>query len=1182
MKFQALNRKFNKTAVLSTFFLLFTCVQFTCAQSPTPPPGNYYTSWLGNTFMEVKGQKVVTEELNSISVSPNGIVFSAGYAETGGGGASFNASDGSFAGRYAGSNTGFGDPLGTVGSDNNYVYYGTSGYGILRAAHGGTSGTYTKFLSGKNIQGLYAKNGKLFVSDFGDGKIRILNTSTMAEESSFACASPTNLTVDKAGNIWVIIWTDETLQNPTGGPYWWGGKVKSFSPAGVPGPEITDFEGPRGIAVDTGGCLLLGGMSENGQIWKYDVTGTPTKVGTFGADKGIFGGVAGAITDSAKLHWVRSIAVDADNNIYTGSCYGTFWGGVIEKWNPGGKLIWRDFAGTSLDCAGIDPDNETEVYSKFHHYSLDYSKRTPGTEWSLKGFTVNRFKYPNDNRVDVSTDVQVRSLGAGAYRIGGKLFMARSRQYGYQWELYRQETSTDGEVLVPSVKMGNGGDHFNHFYNTTTKTWFDKPVFGGLYNAGWHIANNGDIFTMADNPDFIIQYKFQGFDEFNNPKWDAEHATKTASPMDYDARRLYYDSDEDVMYIAGDEPAGDWDNFLKIKRFENWSEGNRTPGFTATLPYDDNQYTPGTGYGGGRPTAFTVAGDYMFVLYGYGHIRILNKTDGELVGTLVQNVNGWHGSGGQVDAPYSLTAFKRLTGEYIFFFENAAWANIMMQRWCPDGTCSEVLTPLESVKLLPDTLNVYGTGTGTLQAGFFPNDASNKNVTWTSSNPAVAVVIGNPQSSCKVTGITTGSCFVRVTAKDGNKTDSTLVVVNNLPVSGINVLHDSINIGVGRNRQLNAIVLPATATNKKIGWESSDTTVVKVDSSGMLTAIEPGSTYVKSISADGGFKDSCKVIVTIDGSGLKGDYYNTNNLTGPIMVTRIDPNINFNFADVGDGSYANGGPIDNFSARWTGQVIPLYSENYNFCILCDEGGRLWINGGLLVDGWYKRGETLCDSIELTKGIKYNIKMEYYEKTGGAGAFLYWKSPSQAYEIVPQDQMYPSYTIIPATSLTVSPDSLTLLVGNSQTLTYTIFPDNATNGAISWSSDNLQVATVSYTGKVIAKNPGVANISITNEDESKTATCVVTVLPINTASADVSSKSKFLVFPNPGNGDKITISGIAAHSIIEICDLSGEVLIKKVNKLENEMIITNLNLNKGFYLISVENESDKSTEKLIIE
>ena len=60
-----------------------------------------------------------------------------------------------------------------------------------------------------------------------------------------------------------------------------------------------------------------------------------------------------------------------------------------------------------------------------------------------------------------------------------------------------------------------------------------------------------------------------------------------------------------------------------------------------------------------QPASFSVAGDYIFVLYGVGHVRILNKTDGSLVGTLRQNVNGWKGSDGQVDAAYGMTVTQR-------------------------------------------------------------------------------------------------------------------------------------------------------------------------------------------------------------------------------------------------------------------------------------------------------------------------------------------------------------------------------------------------------------------------------------------------------------------------------------------------------------------------------------------
>ncbi len=68
-------------------------------------------------------------------------------------------------------------------------------------------------------------------------------------------------------------------------------------------------------------------------------------------------------------------------------------------------------------------------------------------------------------------------------------------------------------------------------------------------------------------------------------------------------------------------------------------------------------------------------------------MRILSKADESLVGTLRQNVNGWKGSDSQVDAAYAMAVTLRKNGEYVVLFENAAWANIQMYRWCPSGNC---------------------------------------------------------------------------------------------------------------------------------------------------------------------------------------------------------------------------------------------------------------------------------------------------------------------------------------------------------------------------------------------------------------------------------------------------------------------------------------------------------------
>jgi hypothetical protein len=86
------------------------------------------------------------------------------------------------------------------------------------------------------------------------------------------------------------------------------------------------------------------------------------------------------------------------------------------------------------------------------------------------------------------------------------------------------------------------------------------------------------------------------------------------------------------------------------------------------------------------------------------------------------------------------------------------------------------------------------------------------------------------------------------------------------------------------------------------------------------------------------------------------------------------------------------------------------------------------------------------------------------------------------------------TTVAPTGVTLEPTTTSLSVGNTQQLTATVLPANATNNAVTWSSDNNTVATVSETGVVTAKVDGTANITVTTVDGNKTATCAVTVVP----------------------------------------------------------------------------------------
>jgi len=121
-------------------------------------------------------------------------------------------------------------------------------------------------------------------------------------------------------------------------------------------------------------------------------------------------------------------------------------------------------------------------------------------------------------------------------------------------------------------------------------------------------------------------------------------------------------------------------------------------------------------------------------------------------------------------------------------------------------------------------------------------------------------------------------------------------------------------------------------------------------------------------------------------SDWRGEYYNNPNLSGAPVLIRNDVSINF---DWGAGSPGPGVPADNFSARWS-RDLHFPAGNYRFYVRVDDGVRLWVDGNLVVDQWRDSAPTTYSAdVNLTDGA-HSLRMEYYERGGGALAQLTWE------------------------------------------------------------------------------------------------------------------------------------------------------------------------------------------------
>ena len=191
--------------------------------------------------------------------------------------------------------------------------------------------------------------------------------------------------------------------------------------------------------------------------------------------------------------------------------------------------------------------------------------------------------------------------------------------------------------------------------------------------------------------------------------------------------------------------------------------------------------------------------------------------------------------------------------------------------WAPDdGNANEMLVKTEveipkvavsGITLNNSTLSLTTGQNFTLQAMLSPSNATNKEVTWESSDAGVAAVSKDGVVTAKKAGKAT---IVVKAADESGKYASCVVTVTEVKkeVTGVTLNKSSLNLGVGGSEVLSATVLPADATNKQVTWLSSTPSVATVSQSGVVTGVKEGTTQISVITADGSKTAICSVTVS--------------------------------------------------------------------------------------------------------------------------------------------------------------------------------------------------------------------------------------------------------------------------------------------------------------------------------
>lgn len=177
------------------------------------------------------------------------------------------------------------------------------------------------------------------------------------------------------------------------------------------------------------------------------------------------------------------------------------------------------------------------------------------------------------------------------------------------------------------------------------------------------------------------------------------------------------------------------------------------------------------------------------------------------------------------------------------------------------AVCKVTVTkPVTKITLNKTSAKIFIGNKTTLKATVSPSTATDKTVTWKSSNTKVATVN-------KTTGVVTakavGTATITCTASDGSGVKTTCKITVTKPVTKIKLSTTGATLKVNKKLKLTATVAPSSATNKDVTWKSSDTSIATVSSSGVVTAKKAGTVTITCTAKDGSkVKATCKVKVT--------------------------------------------------------------------------------------------------------------------------------------------------------------------------------------------------------------------------------------------------------------------------------------------------------------------------------
>lgn len=437
--------------------------------------------------------------------------------------------------------------------------------------------------------------------------------------------------------------------------------------------------------------------------------------------------------------------------------------------------------------------------------------------------------------------------------------------------------------------------------------------------------------------------------------------------------------------------------------------------------------------------------------------------------------------------------------------ENPAWLNLGGKQ------DDDETVDAKDIKLDKSDMHMRKGETYTLTATISPENATDKRITWTSSNEDVVTVNEKGQISCK----SAGNAIITASLLSGKEARCTITVEDsNIEFEDIHFSNTETTIQKGKDETLN-VILSDESDNTSIIWKSSDETIATVDQNGKIVTKKAG-TVIITAETENGKKAECKVIVVEESIEPKGIILSRTRTTmkkgnEELLIAEIVPHnatekeIIWSSSNTSVATVDQNGKItaiDNGIATIKAETKNGMSAECNVAVwdTSVEAERIVLNkpettlekgkeelliAEILPGNATEKEITWSSSNTSVANVDQNGKV-FAKNVGTATIKATLKNGNEAECIV---------TVVgenvEVESIELNKQETEIRKGEEEILVATILPANATDQTKIWTSEDETVATVDRDGKVIANDIGFTTITVTTIND-KTASCLVTV------------------------------------------------------------------------------------------